>query len=424
MTDVVERLRAQASDWDAQQRHGMAKLNRDAATEIEALRARLSQAGAGGVDAVALALEPKCRAFTGGANQLAMNVARELAEVAVAALAASPIAGEIDIMREAYSKGWRTAEAITPPAPVQTASVEVLPCDVAVAPSTIIRKGCKVSTLMLAINQRKDREVGGVSDTALASLTAPTQGGGERPILAEYTNWRGERSIRTFIPRRVFWGSNEWHPEPQVLIEAYDCEKEALRTFAASGFATPSSPVSSPSPAGGVREALDALLPFASTADHFDDYEVTADNPSVLCTVRLADLRRARTVVRDAAVSSSPEPSGSPNKCGFPFCSCAKKGVCAHADAALSSPATGEVVDWQPISTAKRKHGERLILALENGEVVMGWWGVGRYDRSRKDYNCTWVDHPGNEIEPTHWAAKPMHPAALNPAPGHGEGGL
>lgn len=38
------------------------------------------------VAAIALALEPKCRAFTGGANQLAVNVARELAQVAYAAL--------------------------------------------------------------------------------------------------------------------------------------------------------------------------------------------------------------------------------------------------------------------------------------------------------------------------------------------------
>ncbi|WP_038367787.1 hypothetical protein [Bosea sp. UNC402CLCol] len=58
-------------------------------------------------------------------------------------------------------------------------------------------------------------------------------------ITARYTNWRGETAERTFIPHRVFFGSNEWHPEPQVLIEAMDCEKGALRTFAAAGFAHP-----------------------------------------------------------------------------------------------------------------------------------------------------------------------------------------
>lgn len=95
MTDMVERLRERAESYregGPSSEHTAAMLD-EAAREIEALRARLSQAGAGGVDAVALALEPKCRAFTGGANQLAMNVARELAEVAVASLTA-PTQGE------------------------------------------------------------------------------------------------------------------------------------------------------------------------------------------------------------------------------------------------------------------------------------------------------------------------------------------
>lgn len=58
-------------------------------------------------------------------------------------------------------------------------------------------------------------------------------------ITAMYTNWRGERAPRTFIPHRVFFGSNEWHPTPQVLIEATDCVTGEQRTFAASGFAPP-----------------------------------------------------------------------------------------------------------------------------------------------------------------------------------------
>lgn len=38
------------------------------------------------LEVVAAALEPKCRSFTGGANQLAKAVARELAEAALQAL--------------------------------------------------------------------------------------------------------------------------------------------------------------------------------------------------------------------------------------------------------------------------------------------------------------------------------------------------
>ena len=75
----------------------------------------------------------------------------------------------------------------------------------------------------------------------IAALSPSTGGadGSAVAITARYTNWRGETAERTFIPHRVFFGSTEWHPEPQVLIEATDCEKGELRTFAAAGFAHP-----------------------------------------------------------------------------------------------------------------------------------------------------------------------------------------
>jgi hypothetical protein len=62
------------------------------------------------------------------------------------------------------------------------------------------------------------------------------------PIEARYTNYKGETAIRRFIPYRVYLGANEWHPEQQVLIDALDCDKGKVRTFAASGFATASEP--------------------------------------------------------------------------------------------------------------------------------------------------------------------------------------
>lgn len=52
------------------------------------------------------------------------------------------------------------------------------------------------------------------------------------PLLITYTNWRGETRERRVLPKRVFYGSNEWHPDPQWLMEALDCETLMLRTFA------------------------------------------------------------------------------------------------------------------------------------------------------------------------------------------------
>lgn len=53
-----------------------------------------------------------------------------------------------------------------------------------------------------------------------------------QPVTIDYTNYRGERGVRTIYPERVFWGRNEWHPIDQWLMEAFDVEKNALRTFA------------------------------------------------------------------------------------------------------------------------------------------------------------------------------------------------
>ncbi len=51
-------------------------------------------------------------------------------------------------------------------------------------------------------------------------------------VKIDYTNWRGERSVRTIIPKEIIYSSNEYHKEEQWLLVAEDCEKNALRTFA------------------------------------------------------------------------------------------------------------------------------------------------------------------------------------------------
>lgn len=48
-----------------------------------------------------------------------------------------------------------------------------------------------------------------------------------------YTNWRGETAHRKIIPTGKIWfGSTEWHKEPQYLLDAIDVEKNELRNFA------------------------------------------------------------------------------------------------------------------------------------------------------------------------------------------------
>lgn len=47
-----------------------------------------------------------------------------------------------------------------------------------------------------------------------------------------YTNYRGETAIRLIVPERIHHGATEWHPEPQWLLDAFDVEKDATRSFA------------------------------------------------------------------------------------------------------------------------------------------------------------------------------------------------
>lgn len=47
-----------------------------------------------------------------------------------------------------------------------------------------------------------------------------------------YKNYRGELSVRTVTPSRIFWGSTKYHPEPQWIMVAFDHDKFADRDFA------------------------------------------------------------------------------------------------------------------------------------------------------------------------------------------------
>ncbi|WP_222046733.1 hypothetical protein [Rhizobium laguerreae] len=64
-----------------------------------------------------------------------------------------------------------------------------------------------------------------------------------------YTNYRGETSDRELHLVRIWYGGTEWHPEPQLLLSAFDFGKDAYRDFAVSDFALADGP---PQPATNV----------------------------------------------------------------------------------------------------------------------------------------------------------------------------
>jgi len=47
-----------------------------------------------------------------------------------------------------------------------------------------------------------------------------------------YTNYRNETAVRSIIPIKIWFGKTDWHPKEQWLLDAYDIEKQANRSFA------------------------------------------------------------------------------------------------------------------------------------------------------------------------------------------------
>ena len=81
----------------------------------------------------------------------------------------------------------------------------------------------------------RDNERLAVRLNARADLTPDA----DAPLTVTYTNWRGETALRTIIPKRVWFGSTDWHSEPQWLLSAIDVEKNAERDFALKDFGHP-----------------------------------------------------------------------------------------------------------------------------------------------------------------------------------------
>ncbi len=47
-----------------------------------------------------------------------------------------------------------------------------------------------------------------------------------------YTNYRGETAARKIVPKKIWFGATEYHKEEQWLLDGFDVEKNADRTFA------------------------------------------------------------------------------------------------------------------------------------------------------------------------------------------------
>lgn len=51
-------------------------------------------------------------------------------------------------------------------------------------------------------------------------------------IKVKYTNHKGVTAIRTITPLNLMFKSTPYHPEAQMLLNCWDIDKNAFRTFA------------------------------------------------------------------------------------------------------------------------------------------------------------------------------------------------
>lgn len=54
----------------------------------------------------------------------------------------------------------------------------------------------------------------------------------ERVVRIDYTNYRGERRERVVLPLEIGFRETPHHRPAQWVLEAFDVEKQARRTFA------------------------------------------------------------------------------------------------------------------------------------------------------------------------------------------------
>ena len=67
--------------------------------------------------------------------------------------------------------------------------------------------------------------------------------------------------------------------------------------------------------------------------------------------------------------------------------------------------------EWKPIETAP-KDGRQNVLLWNGKRVYEGHWGLGRYNRSTREYEHAWISHPNSgDTKPTHWMPLPKPPS-------------
>jgi len=94
---------------------------------------------------------------------------------------------------------------------------------------------------------------------------------GKQVITIRYTNHRGETADRRIIPICLRFAATEWHPDEQWLIDAYDVDRQVVRSFALAGIQSRTPPPAN----SGLLAACLAVIQSADANSH--GYDVPAE---------------------------------------------------------------------------------------------------------------------------------------------------
>lgn len=97
------------------------------------------------------------------------------------------------------------------------------------------RMGFNLLDAMVEVFNLKSEELGYPVRIPIEGQLVDDQMPKDKPgqrVTFDYTNFRGDKSVRLVQPLWILFGVNEWHTEPQWLMVGYDVNKEAERTFA------------------------------------------------------------------------------------------------------------------------------------------------------------------------------------------------
>ena len=147
--------------------------------------------------------------------------------------------------------------------------------------------------------------LGDLQKAVAAYDAAPASPSAARPLEFGYTNYRGEFSQRRTQPIRFYFGSTEWHPEPQWLMEATDLGKGEVRAFAVKDMVFGAHPAQPDAEERGVTETA-TVTSLAELIDAMVRYgeDVEGDAP----WEHREMMRRARSALSAARASAPAAP--------------------------------------------------------------------------------------------------------------------